>query len=518
MNPVGYLETGVLHCDDNLAALSKFPSECIDLIYLDPPFFSNRFYEVIWGDEAEKRSFEDRWEGGIEVYLEWMEARLRHIHRLLRPTGSLYLHCDQSASHYLKVMLDGIFGRANFRSDIVWKRKAGRGETNSAAVRFGVTHDNLLFYGRSADTYLKRQYRPSNPEYIAAKFTHVDEDGRRYRRDNLTSPSLRPNLVYEYKGYSPPPKGWAVSLERMKEMDAEGRLYFPARKTQRIQRKRYLDELEGETVDSLWDDIPPINSQAAERLGYPTQKPEALLARIIDASCPPGGIVLDPFCGCGTTVAVAHQLQRQWIGVDISPTAIEIVKRRLNKLGAAPVVYGLPKSLNELRQLGPHDFQTWVIERVNGHRQTRKTGDMGVDGYEFFERLPIQVKQSEHVGRNVVDNFEAAIEREGKHKGYIVAFSFTRGAVEEAARVRRQGKMEIVLVKAEDVLRVGELIDAAAREGRPPHLSGQTPDLIGLFRELREVAEDRTGPGPSKRTEKRGPAQQQFPGVVEPES
>jgi site-specific DNA-methyltransferase (adenine-specific) len=189
----------------------------------------------------------------------------------------LYLHCDPTSSHYLKIVLDAVFGPQNFRNEIVWKRKAGRGETNKAAIRFGVSHDILLFYARSKYALLNRQHRQNNPDYIRSKFTHTDPDGRHYRLDNITSPSYRPNLVYEYKCYAPPPKGWAVSRERMEQMEAGGRLYLPLDKSKRIQRKRYLDELEGETVDTLWDDISPLNSQAAERLGYPTQKPLALL-------------------------------------------------------------------------------------------------------------------------------------------------------------------------------------------------------------------------------------------------
>jgi site-specific DNA-methyltransferase (adenine-specific) len=184
-------------------------------------------------------------ENDMMAYLTAMCLRLLELHRVLKPTGSLYLHCDPTASHYLKVALDGVFGPEQFRNEIVWKRKAGRGETNVAAIRFGVSHDIVLFYSKSSQTRLTRQYRESNPDYIASKFTHVDEYGRRYRRDNLTSPSPRPNLTYAYKGYAPPAKGWAVSLETMQRMDAEGRLYFPEDKAQRIQRKRYLDELAG---------------------------------------------------------------------------------------------------------------------------------------------------------------------------------------------------------------------------------------------------------------------------------
>jgi len=204
-------------------------------------------------------------------------------------------------------------------------------------------------------------------------------------------------------------------------------------------------------------------------------------------------------------------LQRQWIGIDISPRAVEIIKRRVSKLGATPKDYGLPKSLDELRSMGPRDFQKWIVERVNGHQQTRHSGDMGIDGFEFFERLPIQVKQSERVGRNVVDNFETAIERAGKHKGYIVAFSFTRGAIEEAARARREREVEVVLVKAEDVVRVGTLIDTAIRERRPPNVADVTPDLIGLFRELKQIAEQWGEPSGRKGSEtRRRLAQQQF--------
>ncbi len=310
-----------------------------DLVYLDPPFNSNRDYNVLFKEQsgnespAQIKAFGDTWnwagaaeswsnfaqicpvpkvielmhgfhnaigENDVLAYLVMMAPRLYHLHRVLKPTGSLYLHCDPTASHYLKLILDCIFSPKNFRNEIIWKRKAGRGETNNAAVRFGVSTDTILFYAKSREAYFDRQHPANNANYIETKFTHVDTDGRRYRLDNLTSPSYRPNLVYDYKGYSPPQNGWAVSRERMEQMEAEGRIYLPEDKSRRIQRKRYLDELEGETVDSLWDDISPINSQAKERLGYPTQKPMALLERIINASSNPGDVVLDPFCGCGT--------------------------------------------------------------------------------------------------------------------------------------------------------------------------------------------------------------------------
>ncbi|MDE0265226.1 MAG: DNA methyltransferase [Bryobacterales bacterium] len=257
--------------------------------------------------------------------------RLLEMRRLLKPAGSVYLHCDPTASHYLKLVMDCVFGPENFRNEIVWKRKAGRGETQNSAVRFGVTADVLLFYAKAPETTLNRQYRASNPAYIASKFNKTTDQGRRYRLDNLTSPSPRPNLMYAYKGYQPPKNGWAVSRERMEQMDREGRVYFPDDKSKRLQRIRFLDELPGETVDSLWDDIPPINSRAQERIGYPTQKPLKLLDRIIEASSNPGDVVLDPFCGCATACVSAHALGRLWTGIDISPKAAELMVHRLKQ-------------------------------------------------------------------------------------------------------------------------------------------------------------------------------------------
>ena len=345
---------------DNLDIMRGMNSETVNLIYLDPPFNSNRNYSAPIGSEAAGAAFKDTWTlsdvdeawhgeiadrdpalyaivdaaglshgKGMKSYLIMMAVRLLEMRRLLKPTGSIYLHCDPTASHYLKTLMDAIYGAGNFRNDIVWKRKAGRGETQNAAIRFGVTSDVLLFYARSSETILNRQYRPNNPAYIASKFTHVDPLGRRYRLDNLTSPSPRPNLVYEYKGYRPPTNGWAVSRERMKQMDREGRIYFPSAKSKRLQRIRFLDELPGETVDTLWDDIPPINSRAQERVGYPTQKPLALLDRIIRTSSNEDDMVLDPFCGCATALVAADRINRQWAGIDLSPLAARLVLKRM---------------------------------------------------------------------------------------------------------------------------------------------------------------------------------------------
>lgn len=440
-------DAGVLYRDDNLRVLSDLPSESVDLIYLDPPFFSNRIYEVIWGEEAEVRSFEDRWAGGIQHYIDWMEQRAHELHRVLKPKGSLYLHCDPHASHYLKVMLDGVFGPKNFRNEVIWKRTAAKGD---ARRKFGAIHDVLLLYGKTSDAYFEPARRAPDAEY-EGRFKLDDHDGRGpYRIAPLDSPNPRPNLTYEYKGYHPPRKGWRVKLELMKRLDDEGRLAFPRSKEGRIGRKHYLREQKWPTVGDVWTDIKPL--QSGNRIGYPTEKPPPLLSRIIAASSREGDLVLDPFCGCGTTVAVADLMERKYIGIDISATAITIMERRLLKQGSEkPRIVNAVETIAQLKALKPFEFQNWIINAIFGSHSPRKVHDMGIDGYSFFTKDPVQVKQSEQVGRNAVDNFETAIRRAGHTTGFIIAFSFGRGAVEEAARAKRDG-LDIRLVKAAEVL------------------------------------------------------------------
>lgn len=404
MTPVAFLETGVIYCDDNLHRLSQFPAECVDLIYLDPPFFSNRHYEVIWGDEAEVRSFEDRWEGGVQVYVNWMRERVIELRRVLKPSGSLYLHCDWHASHYLKQMLDDVFGanlRGNgsgFQNEIVWYYRGG----GVSPRRWGRRHDTIFFYTKGKNWTFNVD--PVRTEYSEAVMESLPS---RYDK------SYRGERVYS--GYRPNPLG--------------------------------------KHPDDVWPLQPLMPSDKKERLGYPTQKPETLLERIIEASSNNDDIVLDPFAGCGTALVAAHKLRRQWIGIDISPTAVGLMKRRMEKVGAEAVkLVGMPVTAEQLRALKPFEFQNWVIQRFNGTHSPKQSGDMGIDGYSFLEHLPIQVKQSTGIGRNVVDNFETAVERSGKHKGYIVGFSFTRGAYEEAARAKAQKSMEIELVQVKDLL------------------------------------------------------------------
>jgi DNA modification methylase len=485
---VAYLEAGVLYCEDNLRQLAQFPGECVDLIYLDPPFFSNRNYEVIWGDEAEVRSFEDRWAGGVQVYIDWMQHRVRALHRTLKQSGSIYLHCDPHASHYLKVMLDDIFGSANFRNEIIWRRTGAHSKTR----RFGPIHDVILYYTKSEDYVWNSPRRPYMRGHVEAYFV---KDGKGWRTNYygnvLTGSGRRGGLSGKpWRGVDPSSRDrhWAIPRALLDELDEDLSKLDQHQKLERLSQlglitfergaywpmyQHYITPSDGTPAPDIWAyqpytegsvfgteegvdvDVRWLSSQDKERLGYPTQKPEALLRRIIDASSNKGDIVLDPFCGCGTTVSVAQQMGRQWIGIDISPTAVNIMQERVRKVTNGSVkakTVGLPVTEADLRSLKPFEFQNWVIQKFWGTHAPRRSGDMGIDGYSFMVNDPIQVKQSDSVGRNVVDNFETAVERAGKDKGYIVAFSFTKNAREEVARVRWDKHLEISLVTVKQLL------------------------------------------------------------------
>jgi site-specific DNA-methyltransferase (adenine-specific) len=277
------------------------------------------------------------------AYIVMMTPRLMGLRRVLKPTGSLYLHCDPLASHYLKIMLDSIFGVEQFRNEIIWQRTATKG---NARIKFGAVHDVLLFYG-SNGTF--NNLRTPHSEKYRARFKFDEGDGRGlFRLGPLDSPAPRPNLTYEYKGFAPPANGWRVERALMEQLDADGRLSFPAKQTGRIQQKLFLAERNGVPIGDVWTDIPPINSQAAERLGYPTQKPLALLERIIHTSTNKGDVILDPFCGCGTAIDAAQRTGRRWIGIDITEVAINIIRDRLDKqFGPIDYVLGLTPKLFE---------------------------------------------------------------------------------------------------------------------------------------------------------------------------
>jgi DNA modification methylase len=452
------MKTGAVYCGDCqniLGNTNEFPDECVDLVYVDPPFFLNRQHEVIWGDGYELRSFEDRWKGGIENYVAWMEPKLRECHRVLRKNGTMYLHCDWHANHRLRVLMDQIFGESRFVNEIVWKRSDAHSDAKQGAKHFGRIHDTILFYSKGPEYTFNTIYRPLPDTTVEKWYRHVEvATGRLYNLADLTAAKPGGDTLYEWRGKRPP-KGryWAYSKKKMEELEKAGRIeYSGSGKPYMI---RYLDESKGVPFQDWWDDIGMLRgiTRDGERLGYPTQKPEALMERIIEVSSNSTDVVLDPMCGCGTTVAVAQRLSRRWVGIDISPTACMLITDRLRRAGAQNIeLIGMPKTLEEIKTIQPFEFQNWVLQKLMGRVSPRKTGDMGIDGY-LFDGTPIQVKQSEDVGRNVIDNFETAIKRGKKKKGIIVAFSFGKGAYEEVARAKNQDGVEIELKQVEEIIK-----------------------------------------------------------------
>jgi site-specific DNA-methyltransferase (adenine-specific) len=465
------IQRNTLFYGDNLTVLrDRIPDASIDLIYLDPPFNSKRTYNVLFKDEsgneadAQITAFDDAWHWGqsaedtyeqlvqgtnpevatmiasmrqfiganqMMAYLIMMTARLAELHRVLKPTGSLYLHCDPTASHYLKILLDTIFGFDKFVNEIVWQRTAVKGDVRR---KYGAVHDVLLMYVKNDQYVFQSVFSKPDDEY-AARFRFDDNDGKGpYQSAPLDSPNLRPNLTYEYKGYPPPTKGWRVSLEVMQQLDKDGKLIFPPNKSGRIRRKVYIREQFGPKVADVWTDIPPLQATAAERMGYPTQKPLALLERIIQASSNPGDIVLDPFSGCGTAIAAAQKLDRKWVGIDITHLAIAMHKNRLKDMfellpGHDYDVIGEPTDIADARQLARDDryqFQWWALSLVQarplggGEEGKGKKGkDAGIDGVIPFvedasgklRKVLIQVK-SGHVKSGDIRDLRGVLERE----------------------------------------------------------------------------------------------------------
>jgi DNA modification methylase len=448
------METNIIYCGDNAEVMRTYLQDnSVDLIYADPPFFSNKQYEVLWGDGYELRAFEDRWKGGINNYLAWMEPKLRECQRVLKQTGSMYLHCDWHASHHLKVLMDKIFGE-RLVNEIVWKRtSAHTGEGLMKA--YGQVHDVILFYSKGDKYTFIPQYVPLGKDYVEKFYRNVGKDGRHYTLSDLTARGTRNGESGKpWRGIDPAKNGnhWKTTVSKLDELDKQGRIYFPKKAGGMPRYIRYLDEMKGQVLQDVWMDIPNVSAHAKERLGYPTQKPELLLERIISTSSNAMDIVLDPFCGCGTSIVVANKLGRRWIGIDVSPTACKLMGKRLRKTHAKYTIVGLPRTVAELQAIQPFEFQNWVFEKLHGRVNPRKTGDMGIDGWIELD-VPTQVKQSENVGRVDVDKFETAIRRYGKNRGVIIAFSYTRDAYEEVARVKNEEMIEIRLKTVEEILK-----------------------------------------------------------------
>jgi len=481
--PSSLIDTRVVYCGDCLDQLRKLPDACIDLIYIDPPFNSNRNYEVFWGETKEKRAFEDR-HASTAAYIDYMRPRCVELARVLKKTGSFYYHCDWHASHYVKVMLDQIFGENNFQYEIIWKRSSAHSDTKQGMARYGRLTDTIFFYTGGRKWTWNAVFQPYDENYLSGNYRHVDPSGRRWKSTDLTAAKPGGDTKYEWRE-KVPPKGrfWAYSRENMEQFERDGRLYYTRTGIPRL--KQFLDEMPGVPLQNLWIDIPPIASQSAERLGYPTQKPLALLERIINASSNPNDIVLDGFCGCGTALVAAQNLGRQWIGIDISPTACRVMAKRLRdvcklrededlwRAGRGFVVRDLPWTEAMLRKMPPFEFENWAVIALGGIPNKTQVGDMGIDGRifpvsslpekksvrkgetpafsEFMEHwYPIQVKQKDKVGRPDIDAFEAMMVREDRQKGFFVAFGYSADAMREiGAFFTNTGKIIIALTVQE---------------------------------------------------------------------
>lgn len=477
-----------LYFGDNLEVLDEHvEDESVDLVYLDPPFNSNRNYSVIFGrnraaDEtvAQSDAFEDTWrwtpttetligdlsntaptrvadalsayytllgESEALAYLVNMTPRLLQLHRVLKPTGSLFLHCDPTMSHYLKVLLDAMFDARNFRNEIIWNRTAAKALQTTRVAR---NHDVILAYGKSENFIFNSDamFAPYDETDLDAKtrekYSLKDKDGRRYQLTSLINPAAnRPNLTYEFLGVT---RVWRWTKERMQAAYEGGQVVQTA--PGRVPRlKRYLDEQRGKPLSDVWTDITPINARAAERLGYPTQKPVALLERIIKLTTNPGDVVLDPFCGCGTTVDAAQRLGREWVGVDITQLAVDVITKRLQHTFGSEVfdqirITGIPKDLGGARALfdrSPLEFETWAVTMVNAEPNRKQVADKGVDGIARFPlggkgqigKLIVSVKGGKTIGPAMVRELLGAVEARKAQMGVLITLAPpTRGVTD----------------------------------------------------------------------------------------
>lgn len=477
-----------LHFGDNLDVLRAMAGESVDLIYLDPPFNSNANYNVLYGtkrggpSQAQSHAFEDTWNWGRDAqralnetgarhfeagalldafkkvfgdskmmaYIAMMAVRLVEMQRVLKPSGSLFLHCDPTASHYLKLLLDSIFGVSCFRNEIVWKRTSAHSDAAQGLSRFGRTHDTILYYGKSERGTWKVLFSPLSDDYISSHYSAKDLDsGRQFTTSDLTAAKPGGDTSYDWKGVKPPQgRYWAYSKENMARFEAEGRLTYSKRGMPRI--KNYLDERPGVPLGDVWTDIFPVNSQAKERIGYPTQKPLALLERIVETASDPDQTVLDPFCGCGTAIEAAERLKRRWIGIDVTYLAIHVIESRLVDAFGHGVkdtykVLGQPRDANDAAILAARDwleFQKWAVFALGGLPKDRPGADGGIDGIIRYHRVGVEqpnravvsVKGGLNVGVDAIHKLKSVIKREDAEFGVLVCLKSPTGPmIREAA-------------------------------------------------------------------------------------
>lgn len=457
-----------LYYGDNLAVLKGLiHTESVDLIYLDPPFNSNANYNVLFkshtgeSSQAQIEAFEDTWhwneqaeaafdeilqgqnsnvidllrsmraflgENDMMAYLVMMAIRLIELHRVLKSTGTLYLHCDQTASHYLKLLLDAIFSPQGYRNEIIWKRSNPK---SLASVNFPTCTDTILRYCKSQKSTFHPVYEEHDPDYIEKAYRYSDKSGA-YRLLPLLNPNdNRPNLTYEFLGVT---RVWRWTKERMQEAYNSG-LVVQLKPGAVPQYKKYLEDSKGRTITNCWTDIP--QAAGGESLGYPTQKPVALLERIIAASSNPGDIVLDPFCGCGTTIHAAQKLGRNWVGIDVTHLAISLIEKRLKDAfsGISFEIHGTPKDLGGAKALSEHDkyqFQWWAVSLVNAipFGGKKKGADGGIDGFIYFkpdgkvtEKVIVSVKGGHNVNVSMIRDLAHVVEREKAKIGLFITLA-----------------------------------------------------------------------------------------------
>jgi len=516
---------------DNLDWLRNreiFPDASVDLVYLDPPFNSNADYNVLFREssgeasQAQFHAFTDTWNWAdadatyrefidncpntavvemvealqmflrhspMMAYLAMMAPRLVELHRVLKPTGSLYLHCDPTASHYLRMLLDGIFGAEHFQNELVWKRTSARSDSH----RWNHIHDTILFYSMSENFTWNTQYTPYDAAYTAKFYQHVEPGtGRRYASDNLTAAGTREGSSGKpWHGINVKRKGihWKYTIQGLEALDKEGRIIWPEKPGGVPRYKRYLDEMPGLAVQSVITDIPPLSAQSAEKLGYPTQKPVALLERIVAVSSNKGDLVFDPFCGCGTTIHAAQKLGRQWIGIDVTYLAINLIKRRLKDAFGDDVHYeerGQPTdfgSAKALAELDKWQFQQWALSLIDARPRTDgggKGADRGVDGMLYFyeskekrEKILVQVKAGS-VQRNDVATLLGDVNNQKFVAGILITLEKPskpmRIEAADAGRYTSKCWHEKDYPKIQ-LLTIEGLLDSTERVDAPPQLN-----------------------------------------------
>ena len=459
------LEPNRLLWGDNLHVMRQLPSESIDLIYIDPPFFSGRQYNVIFGDQNELRSFSDIWEGGMPGYLIWLNARLYEMKRLLRKGGSIYIHLDWHAVHYVKAEMDRIFGNECFRNEIIWQST----NAHSDSKRFGYVHQDILWYSKGLEWTYNKQFDVYSEEYVSKYYRYKDPSGRMYASGDVAAAGPGPAKRFGDRLLEPPPGShWRFSQEKIDHYLREGRIFFTENGFPRF--KRYLDEMHGAPAQSIWTDeqVPYIKSWSSEGrdLGYPTQKPESLLERIVGASSKEGGVVADFFCGGGTTPAVAQRLGRQWLACDQSRVAVAITADRLTRqVEESGKIFPVPDFTVEhwgiyearrLAQAPPDQFRAFVLRAFGAVFENPN----GIHGYKGA--VPVWVgepSQKSAVTAPDVQNFANAIRKTLRYKqdnlrdGMMLGWAFRQDAMEAADRLRRLEQTDLNFIRL-DMIRI----------------------------------------------------------------